>query len=378
MVPQKIGLDARFYSPTATGIGRHVYELIKQLALLDKTNQYTLFLKPEFANTPLPGPNFTIETTTAPHYSLAEQWGFWRQLERHKFDLMIFPHFNAPILYSRPFVVTIHDLTLHLFPGKKKSDFCSRSAYKLVINTITRKARHCFAVSENTKQDMIRLLKTPEKKITVTHNGVSPRFSPIKDNKIIENFKKEFRLPKKYFLYTGVSRSHKNIPGLIEAYETYLNSNPKQNIHLVLAGPIDETYTEIPELIKKYQLENRVHRTGFFPEDRLNELITGAIAYVFPTFYEGFGIPPLEAMQCGIPVTCSNTSSLPEACGKAAYYFDPHKTEEIAKALKEISENQELRKKLVQEGFTQCQKFSWKDMGEKMFQKYIEIVSNEQ
>ncbi len=371
---KKIGIDARFFTEKATGIGRHVYELVQNLAKLDSENQYTLFLKPEeYERFELPGLNFQKEKTDAPHYSFAEQWKFLRQLNKHQFDLMVFPHFNAPIFYHRPFVVTIHDLTLHFFPGKKKSDIFSRLAYKLVINTVTRKAAHCFAVSENTKRDMINYLKVPEEKITVAHNGVTQSFKPETDRATLQKFKKMYHLPEHYFLYTGVFREHKNILGLIHAYVQFLNKNPHSNVDLVLAGPTTSD-TEIQELIHKLKLEKRVKMVGFFPKKDLATFISGATAYIFPSFYEGFGLPPLEAMQCGTPVAVSNTSSLPEVCEEAALYFDPYKVAEIAEAMEKLAKETDLRKKLVEKGFVQCQKFKWEAMAKKMFEEYKKIL----
>jgi glycosyltransferase involved in cell wall biosynthesis len=378
---KQIGIDARFFTERATGVGRHVYELIQQLSKLDSTNHYTVFLKEsEFNRFVPPAHNFSKALTTAPHYSLSEQITFLKQLNNYQFDLMVFPQFNAPILYKRPFVVTIHDLTLHKFPGKKKTNLIARLAYKVVINIITKRAKHCFAVSKNTKQDMIKILGLPANKITVSYNGVTPKFKPIKTN---SSFNKKHKLPSDYFLYTGVSRSHKNLVGLIKAYEKFLkkqkSSSPPlrkdSEIHLVLAGPIDPTYDEIDFVIKKLKLENKVHRLGLFPEQHMNELYNAAIAYVFPSYYEGFGLPPLEAMQCGIPVACSNTSSLPEVCGQAVIYFDPYKTDSMSQALEAVAFNQTKRKQCIKQGFIQCQKFTWEEMVQKMFKVYQNILN---
>ncbi len=370
----KIGIDARFFTEQATWIGRHVFELVKFLAKNDTQNNYILFLnKEQFSKFELPSNKFTKELTEAKHYSFDEQFHFLKQINKHNFDLMVFPHFNAPIFYNKPFVVTIHDLTLHLFPGKKKTDFFSRLAYKLVIKTVTRKAKHCFAVSENTKQDMINFLKLKEDKITVTYNWVSQKFIPIDDYKILEQNKKEYNLPKQYFLYTWVQRSHKNIKGLIQAYKIYCKNNPSSTIELVIAWPKDKTYTEIPDLINSLDLENRVHLIWLFPEKDFCKLICWAEAYIFPSFYEGFWIPPLEAMQCWVPVASSNTSSLPEVCGEAVEYFNPYKIEEIANAMEIISTNEKRIVELIKKWFIQCKKFKWEDMGEKMLKIYNSI-----
>ena len=222
-IHKKIGIDARFFREKSTGIGRHVYELIMELSKIDNVNTYIIFLnKKSYKHFSLPGKNFKKELTQAPHYSFNEQWKFLHQLNKHDFDLTIFPHFNAPVLYNKPFVVTIHDLTLHFFPGQKKTSFLSIAAYKIIINRISKKAKHCFAVSQNTKKDMIKHLHIPQEKITVTYNGISSHFQRITNNQIRTNFQKKYQLPKQFFLYTGVCKSHKNIARLIEAYKDFL------------------------------------------------------------------------------------------------------------------------------------------------------------
>ncbi|HEY5713971.1 MAG TPA: WecB/TagA/CpsF family glycosyltransferase [Candidatus Gracilibacteria bacterium] len=398
----KLGIDARFCTDKATGIGKHVSELIAHLALLDKTNEYVVFLNPDiYEKFQVPNAQFQKKKTTAKHYSLAEQTLFLCQINREKFDLMIFPQFNAPVLYKRPFVVTIHDLTLHKFPGKKKTDWLSRRAYKYIIRSVTHHAAHCFAVSENTKKDMIEILGLPPEKITVTLNGVSQRFNPAPNSgpdlnaysRARTEVLEKYHLPESYFLYTGVMRDHKNIMGMIKAYKQFLDGNKLQGLKnipsLVIAGPQDKIYfKEIIELCKQLALpyfsQNHtphpipptpgIHFPGFIGEDDINTIMVGARAFVFPSFYEGFGIPPLEAMQCGVPTITSSSSSLPEVCGDATLYFDPNHIEQIAECMQQINTDQVLRTRLRTRGFSQCQKFSWEAMAQKMLKQYQAIL----
>jgi glycosyltransferase involved in cell wall biosynthesis len=372
----KIGIDARFYSPKATGIGRHVSELIAHLAHLDAQNQYTIFLNEKnFEAFHPPGKNFSAEKTTAPHYSWHEQTLFLRQIQRHAFDLMVFPQFNVPYFYRGKYTVTIHDLTIHFYPGKKANRL-KHFLYKKIIQNAAKKSTHIFAVSENTKKDIIEHLGTPSEKISVTHNGVSSQFQPEKDIEKLKKFRKKHQLPEKYFLYTGVMRCHKNILGLVRAYAAFLSQNPPERIDLVLAGPKDPLYTpEIESEIKKLKISDRVHLTGFFPESEFQNLFTASHAFIFPSFYEGFGIPPLEAMQCDIPVACADTSSLPEICGSAALFFDPHDKTSIVHALQKIAFDPTLRRQLIVKGRSQWKKFSWDRMSQQMWGEYKTILN---
>jgi glycosyltransferase involved in cell wall biosynthesis len=372
---KKIGIDARFYGPKSTGVGIHVEELIKNLAKLDQVNQYYIFLKLEnFKNIKLPGKNFIKVLSPFNHYSWQEQWSFFWQLKRFNLDLMIFPQFNAPFLYRRPYLVTIHDLTLHFFPGKKKKSIFSRLAYKFLIKNVAKNAKHCFAVSENTKKDMIKILKVSPKKITVTYNGVKDIFKPIKNKDLLIKFKKEYNLPERYLLYTGVRRSHKNIVGLIKAFSLFKKEKPQEKISLVLAGPQDSVYSEIQATVKAENLEKEIIFLGIMSNEDLLKLINSSFAYIFPSFYEGFGIPVLEAMSCGVPVLSSNTSSLKEAGGNAACYFDPYNLKDISVSIKKICEDKKLRNSLKEKGLKHAKKFTWEKMSKIMYQKYLEYL----
>ncbi|MCK5461225.1 WecB/TagA/CpsF family glycosyltransferase [Candidatus Gracilibacteria bacterium] len=365
-----IGFDARFYSPSATGIGRHIAEVLNVLGKLDDKNKYTVFLNEKnFDNFIPPSVNFRTEKTTASHYSFAEQTSFLRQLNKHRFDLMIFPQFNVPMLYNRPFIVTIHDLTIHLFPGKKSNPI-KHFLYKKTIQNAADKAQKVLAVSQNTKKDIIEHLAINPEKITVVGNGISQNFQKCSDPKILEVFRTKYNLPKKYFLYTGVMRTHKNILGLVKAFSIFHQKNLE--IELVLAGPKDNLY--FPEILARVQtlgIEKWVHFTGFFPEEDFSKLFSAATAFIFPSFYEGFGIPPLEAMRVNLPVACAHTSSLPEVCETAALYFDPNRPEDISQKMEDIL-NPKIRKDLIEKGQSQWKKFSWNKVGT----KYFEAINN--
>ena len=372
---KKIGIDARFCTISSTGIGRHTEELIRYLAKFDKNNNYTVFLTskvaPSFKDLPS---NFSLETVSIPHYSWQEQIIFPWKLWRGNFDLMVFPHFNFPLLYVRKFVVTIHDLTLHFYPGAKKTSWWHLVAYKFLISQVAKRSEHIFAVSENTKKDLIKLLQISPKKILVTHNGVSDNFQQISSEKI-KKFKLKNKLPDKYFLHTGVGRPHKNLVRLIQAFTIFKQQNDKDNkFYLIFTGPSFAEFEEIKVAIDESGFAKFIQHRGLWPEETMNEMVAGATAYIFPTLYEGFGLPPLEAMQCGVPTAVSNVSALPEICGSATIYFDPLKVEKIAEAMNKVASDKKLREKLISSGLKQVKKFSWEKMSQAMWKVYQEIL----
>ena len=367
---KKIGIDARFYSFSCTGVGRHVYELIQGLAKLDTKNQYTVFLDSKFYNYfKPPAQNFYSVKASSPIYSLSEQTKFLLQLNQYDFDLMVFPQFNAPVLYNKPYVVTIHDLTLHFYSGRQRTSFISKLAYRLIMQIVTWKAKTCFAVSQHTKKDMTKILGIPSSKVVVTYNGVTDRFKKINDQALLKSVQEKYSLGEKYFLYSGARKAHKNIIGMIKGFATFLETSSVE-YQLALTGPKGGMDREIKKEILDLGLEGKIKILGLVSEEELLFLMNGSRAYVFPSFYEGFGLPPLEAMQCEVPVICSNASCLPEVCGEAVEYFNPSSIEEMAKAMKIVAFDEKRRNQLIEKGRFQCRKFSWDTMCEQMFSKY--------
>lgn len=370
----KIGIDARMYGPSFTGIGRYTYELIRHMAVLDRANEYVVFLRKDaFEAFEPPAPNFRKVLADYPHYSLAEQIGFLRILNRERLDLMHFCHFNAPIFYRGPSVVTIHDLTLSYFPGKKMTSWIRRLAYQIVLWAITRKARRIIAVSQNTKDDLVRLLSVPESKIRVVYHGISPEFSKPSSISLGE-LGARFGLNKPYFLYTGVWRDHKNVVGLLQAFRGLLDALGP-NTQLAITGRPNPNYPEVPDTLQTLGLSVDAVLTGLVSEEELRSLYQHALAYVFPSFYEGFGFPPLEAMASGVPVAASNTSSIPEICGEGnALYFDPRNPDEIREAMRKLATDPELRKTLSERGREHARRFDWGQMAKATLDVYDEAV----
>ncbi len=371
--PLKIGIDCRMYSSHFTGIGRYVFELVENLQKIDRHNQYILFFnQPEFSNFQPSSQNFSKVLVDARHYSLAEQTHFLSVLNRQKLDLMHFTHFNRPILYNRPSVVTIHDLTLHFYPGKKMASSIHRLAYNLTIRTAVGKARRIIAVSRATAKDLQTILRVPLKKIQVIYEGVNPAFKQIHNASRLNHTLGKYRIHKPFLLYSGVWRDHKNLQGLIRAFKLL---SEHHQIQLVITGKKDNIYaSEVFALVDELQLSEQIIFPGLVSEDELIDLINSAHIYVFPSFYEGFGLPPLEAMQCATPVAASETSCIPEICGKNAIYFDPHDPADMAAKIEKLLTDERLYQQLEQSGLAHVTKFSWCKMSKETHQLYLDAI----
>jgi glycosyltransferase involved in cell wall biosynthesis len=372
----KIGIDCRMYSTAFTGIGRYVFELTRNLFRMDSRNEYVLFFnEPEYSVFQPPIPKVKKILANAPYYSIAEQTKFLHFLNREKLNLMHFTHFNAPIFYSRPSIITIHDLTLSLYPGKKKASLLHRIGYDITLKSGVSKAKKIIAVSKHTKKDLQNLLQTPQEKIEVIYEGVNKDFRILSyDDDNIKDVKQKFGLDKPFILYTGVWRSHKNLPNLIKAFNI-LKNDYGYDSYLIITGKKDPLYApDILNVANSLNITKDIIFTDLVNEDELVALYNAAEAYVFPSLYEGFGLSPLEAMQCGTPVVTSDASCIPEICQGNAIYFDPDNPEEMAEKIFEVLSRPSLREELVKKGLEHVKKFSWERMAEKTLELYNQIL----
>jgi len=374
----KIGIDCRMFSSKFTGIGRYTYELLQNFIKLNEKegspHNFVLFMNnPEYREFDAPK-NVKKVLVNAKHYSFAEQTSFLLKLWKEKLDIVHFPHFNIPLLYRKPYIVTIHDLTLSIFPGQKMTKFYHRIAYNLVIKNAVKRAKKIIAVSENTKADIIKYLKVKDKKITVIYNGVSDNFKFLHDQTDINKTLKKYKITKQFFLYTGVWRNHKNLPRLIKAFHILKTKNHME-LQLVITGKSDPHYPEVKNAVEKFRLEEDVIFPGMLNETELNHLYNGALTYVFPSFYEGFGLPPLEAMRCGTPVVASNSSSVPEICGiENAMFFDPYSAEDMVAKIMKLYTDPGLQAELIVRGLERSSKFSWETSAEKTYEIITESL----
>ena len=373
----KIGIDCRLFSSKFTGIGRYTHELVDYYIELNnnlkKPHQIVLFFNnPEYKKYK-EVENVTKVLVDAKHYSFAEQTRFLFKLNKEKLDIVHFPHFNVPVLYRRPYVVTIHDLTLNFFPGQKMTKFYHRLAYNLTIKNATKKAKKIIAISKNTRNDMVDILDVNPEKIEIIYNGIDEKFKFIQDASKFKKTLKKHKITKQFLLYTGVWRNHKNLPRFLKAFKL-LKEKKNLNLQLVITGKEDPHYPEVKKTVKNLKLTEDVIFPGLVDDKELVHLYNAAFIFVFPSLYEGFGLPPLESMSCGTPVVASNISSIPEVCGEEnAVFFDPYRATDIAEKIYSLYTNTNKQAELVEKGIKHSAKFSWKTTAEKTFKLITDV-----
>lgn len=350
-----IGFDAsRAFINNRTGTENYSFQILSNLLQLDHTNKYYIYRRPE---------EFSQDQAlykTLPFPRLWTQFGLALQTFKDPLDVLFVPAHTLPLIRKPGLktVVTVHDLGAEFLPGTHQLK--QRLYLNLMTHYQLKSATHIIAVSEATKQDLIKKVGIPKDKITVVYEGYNQElYRPIKGNKLSQTLKHYKLEPQNYFLFVGTIQPRKNLERLIRAYA-------KTNVKaLVLAGGKGWLSEDIYKLPKQLGIEDHVKFLGYVPDKDLPALYSGAIAFLFPSLFEGFGLPILEAFSCGCPVLTSNTSSLPEVAGNAALLVDPYSIEEIAQGILSLTINHKLRTRLAKLGLEQVKNFSWQKAAEK-------------
>ncbi len=357
----KIAIDARaFYW---TGVGRYIRNLASQI-LLEKPEEKFTLLVPEGKSRKIArqladtSGFFQYVEVEPSYYSLKEQTTFLFQLLGLNVDLVHFAHFNVPYFYNRPYVVTIHDITRFIFPGQKRQSFMQQIAYEEIFAHAVARAKHVITVSHTTKHDMRELPFSRMAPITTIYEGLdSEFFSPVS---LLSRQKARLLIgtDRPFLLFVGVWMSHKNLLRLLDAYQIVRKRYP--DVALLITGKPVPGYSNLIQYVHEHHLEKDIIFPGFVPHPLLPALYAEAKAFVFPSLYEGFGLPPLEAMLCGTPVVASNVSSMPELLGNNAQYVNPESVEDIARGIMRILEDPNYAANLSQGAKKHAEQFTWK------------------
>ncbi len=363
----RIGLITSSMDERRAGIGYYSYNLVKNLTKIDKKNDYVLIhhyptndeIYKENKELTIPYPRIPLRKTIGNNIILA-----WK-LRSHDFDIVHDLSQISPFLFSSHFkkILTIHDLTPILF--SETYGLIHVFLQKHVLPMTLKNIDMIITVSEHSKQDIINHLKIPEEKIKVIYNGIDGRFKPLKK---VDDVKEKYDIKSPFILYVGTLEPRKNIPTLINAfYELKKNGILYK---LVIVGGKGWKYKDIYEHVDKLNLQREVIFTGYVSDDDLPKLYNAADLFIYPSLYEGFGFPPLEAMACGCPVITSNTSSLPEVVGDAGMMVDPYDVDEIANAMKRVLLDENLREEMIKKGLERAKKFRWENCADETIRVY--------
>ncbi len=371
----KIGIDLRMVTEGQSGISRYSLELSRHLVGLDSGHQYTLFFNQageKIVTKCFSGqPNVILVMANVRHYSFAEQAGFVRMLNKHNLDLMHFTNFNVPIMYKKPYVVTIHDVVHHKISGQKKVRFFKFLAYKKIISTAVKNSRAIITVSQFSKSDIIKTFKIPARKVEVIHEGASLNTDFTEED--VNKIKNKYLLNKPYFLFVGVLERKKNIINLTRGFDKFLE-NFNLDMDLVIAGPADKHYPEIRHKAQDISNKNRLVFTDFVEDRDLGALYKGAFAFVSASLHEGFGLPGVEAMRFGLPLIVSNLDVFNEVYDNAAVYFDPQNPEDIAEKLFLLANDHKYYEELSKKSLIRAKFFNWPECAQKTLNLYNQIT----
>ena len=375
-MPLHIAIDARRIRDF--GIGTYIRSLVHALAAIDQQNQYTLVSGPGDVRTLAGLPeNFRTAIYGKDDHAHPDHLLFPLFLRGLSPDLVHIPLNRVPLLMIRPYVVTIHDMA-NLFFDDKSGLRMRLRRFRFRRGLI--RANRVIAVSEATKRDVQNLMGVPPQRIRRVYNAPDPEFangagpSPEQKQRILERW--QINYP--FLLYAGNIRRHKNVPRLVEAFAVvreHLAAHPLYGeLRLVIIGDTISQYPEVRQAVIKSKMEHYVRFLGFVPFDTLRCFYESASAFVFPSRYEGFGLPPLEALACGTPVVTSNISSLPEVVGDAAVLVKPENVFDIARGIREVLLDADLRANLIRRGHDQAARFSWERTARQVLDIYLEAA----
>lgn len=369
-----IGIDAHAIGAQQGGNETYIRNLIVALADLDQENQYTLYFSVAQAAAAWRNryANFSVRLLPPPTPLVRVPLALALELRRRPVDVL-HVQYTAPPFCPVPVVTTIHDLAFEHLP----ETFTRRgkAQLRLTVRRTARQAAQILTVSEFSRQDIIKTYRLPPERITVTHNGCEAQFTPQpSSDREAEMIKQKFGIARDYLLAVGSVQPRKNLLRLLRAYVLLREQQPSFQLQLVIVGRQLWLYKEVLREIKQQNFAMDVIVTGYASDEDLPALYRSAVALVYPSLFEGFGLPPLEAMACGTPVITSNCSSLPEVVGKAALLVNPYETADITQTIWKLAQDVMLRAQLREAGIEQARQFTWRAAAEKTLAVYQAIA----
>ncbi|MBI2600957.1 glycosyltransferase family 4 protein [Candidatus Daviesbacteria bacterium] len=363
-----IGFDgSRAFSNQRTGTENYSYQLLKHLAKIDTKNHYLIYLRPA-STKDLGQSNYLEKEKGWPQnfqFKVLEYFRLWTQSGlafetfKQRLDLLFVPAHTLPIIHKPGLktVLTVHDLGSEYLPRMHQ---LKQRLYLSVMQRYQLKtATKIIAVSKATRDDLVAKIGINPSKIVVIYEGYNKNlFKQVKSDTLVNSLSYLNLKPKTYLLFVGTVQPRKNLKRLILAYNQFLQLNNNQILDLVIVGSRGWLSDEIFSLPKKLGIESKVRFLGYIPDARMPALYSGAVGCVFPSLFEGFGLPILEAQACGCPVLTSSVSSMPEVAGSGAILVDPYSIDDIVKGMEKL-QSEGIRKQLVKKGFENTKRFSW-------------------
>ncbi|MFN2214366.1 MAG: glycosyltransferase family 4 protein [Anaerolineales bacterium] len=373
----RIGIDATALPPQPVGAGNYIIQLIRALVKANFDHQLVIYTQqhsPDLINLPADAEvEWRIVSDMTPGFRLVwEQTSFPGLIRRDKVNLLHSLHYTKPLRLQCASVVTFHDMTFFLYPQLHTR--ARRLFFPPMMKLSAKQADEIVTVSESTRRDVIRLLGVDPDKVSATQLGVDASFRVIDDLQAKKVIVTKYDLPEEFILYLGTIEPRKNLPLLMRAYRLLVDSGTR--LKLILVGKYGWMYQEVFNLVSELNLEDMVRFTGYIPQDELPLVYNLASLFVYPTIYEGFGIPVLEAMACGVPVISSDIASLPEIVGEAGILVPAGDLGAYFSAMKLVTDDQDLRGKLIDQGKLRASEFSWERTAQLTQQVYQKVLQN--
>ncbi len=371
----KIALDATALPNKPGGAGNYIINLAHALLELDSGHELVILCHPSdrqlFKLEPHQESHLFYVPDLNPALRLAwEQFRLPRLLAKLRVDLLHSPHYTMPLRAGIPVVVTFHDMTFFLYP--EYHTLVKRFFFPVMIRQSAARAAALLAVSESTRQDAIRLLKIPPQKISTTRLGYDPQYVRIEDPAYLEQVRRKYHLPAHFLLHVGTLEPRKNHSTLLKAFDIIAQSNAE--IALVLVGGAGWNARQIAQQIKTLRHGKRIHWLGYADSHDMPALYRLAEVFVYPSIYEGYGLPVLEAMACGAPTITSTVSSMPEIIGDAGLLVSPENPAELSAAIARLLEDKVFAAELTQKAQIRAKEFTWRKTAEQTLHIYGQIT----